>query len=72
MHVAAQHTVKPDARLLADVNVADNLRAGFDEGSQRDLRRDAFVDSDHNRAFARVSHYVSGSALPTDKKRNPC
>jgi hypothetical protein len=42
VHVAAQHDIVPDARLRPDLDIADQPRAGRDEGGGVDLRRLAF------------------------------
>src|SRR5882762_6758365 len=47
MHVAAHDRVHPDAALLADVDVADHLRAVVDEGGGMDARTDPAVRPKH-------------------------
>lgn len=46
-HVAAQHGAHPDARVLAEGDIADELRGFVHVGRLGDARRDAFVIADH-------------------------
>jgi hypothetical protein len=46
-NIAAHDRVEPDARLLADVHIADDLRALFDESRRMNLRVRAAKWSNH-------------------------
>ena len=47
VHVAADDDAHPDAALLADLDLADDLRAVVDEGAGMNARQTAAVRADH-------------------------
>ena len=46
--IASQHAIEPNARVIANVNVADDMSAFCDESCLGNLRRDPFVRTNHD------------------------
>src|SRR5579872_1934652 len=62
MHVPAQHAVHPHAGVLAENNVANDLRRIIDEARTRDGRGYAFIGTDHEAA-------LSTQRVPSNERR---
>src|SRR5437667_11278507 len=55
MHVAAQHRIHPDAGILAENYISDDLRRLIHIAGIRNRRHDAFVRADHSEYRKRLN-----------------
>src|SRR5882762_1824153 len=66
--VATNHGARPDTRVLANRNVADNYRVGVDVSRRRNLRRSAAVTANHARTPREIKQVKLTYAPAADKE----
>ncbi len=71
--VAASNTVEPEARALADLHIADHVRAGRDERAFVDCRQDAAIWPEVPRHChsTRLPGHLRGLNVPAPCERQP-
>jgi hypothetical protein len=67
VHIAAHHRVEPDAGMIPDDDIADHLRAVFDEDASSDLRKFSLIAAKHSLRPSMFAASVHGLLPPNDQ-----